>query len=196
MKGHEYARALVRDHLEANLPARLALIRAALSVPHPLDPAEYMLADTLPIDASKYPIVLVQSTSLTDMRATESGQLGVWICEYAVQVVVACRSNTVGAWEDASRQRDRLMLAARESLMMGRELAADAFAVTQGMTEEIGEAAQDVQSRPLAAGQLTLRVRVAETLADDISPAITSTEIVLDPVTTSPTTSIQPPAPV
>jgi hypothetical protein len=194
MLGHEFARVTMRDHLIAGVPARLALIRAAWSATTPADPAAYLLADTLPLDASQYPIVLVQSTSLVDQRATESGQLGVWICEYAVTVVVAARSDVAGDWEGASRQRDRLLLAVRETLMMGRELADNAFAVTQGMSEEIGDAAQDVQSRPLAAGTITLRVRVAEELSDDVAE-ITGHAVTVDPVILDPTVPIVEPVP-
>ena len=121
------------------------------------------------------------------LRATEAGQVGVWIGEYDVNVVAACRAQIAGMWEDARRQRARLLLAIRESLMTGRELSPIAFVVTQGLTEQIGEASQDVQGRPLAAGQVTVRVRVAEELTDTVAE-ITHTSIVIDPVTNGPTT--------
>ena len=191
MLGHEYARTIVRDHMEASVPGRLALIRDRLNVTDPVDPKSYALLDSLPIDAALYPMVMVQSTSLMSMRATEAGQVGVWICEYDVNVVAACRAQIAGQWEDASRQRDRLLLAIRESLMTGRELSPIAFVVTQGLTEQIGEASQDVQGRPLAAGQVTVRVRVAEELTDTVAE-ITHTSIVIDPVTNGPTTDITP----
>jgi hypothetical protein len=194
MLGHEYARVQVRDHLMAHVPGRLGAIRDRLAVTEPSNPAAYPLMDSLPIDASQYPIVMVQSTSLMSMRATEAGQVGVWICEYDVTVVAACRAAVAGQWEDASRQRDRLLLAVRESLMVGRELSSIAYVLTQGLTEEIGEAMQDVQGRPLAAGQVTVRVRVAEELTDDIA-TVTHHEVVIDPITTNPLIDITPEEP-
>lgn len=193
MLGHEYARDLVADHLRDHLPTQLQVIRSRLGVTDPPDPAAYLLADAFPLDASQYPVIVIQSTSVAGMRAIGAFE---WIVEYDVVVVVGCRSTNAGDWEDASRQRDRLQLAVREVFMRHHSLGDDglAEAVTSSLVDQTGEAAQDVQSRPLSAGQIGFRVRVVETLDDNLG-VVETADVTIDPVTTDPDADITPPDP-
>lgn len=170
MRGHEYARATVRDHLAATVPLRLAAIRSSLNVGTPADPPRhaYLLADALPTDPALYPCVVVMSTGAPTMRrqsVTAAGDSADYVVGYSLTVVVASRTDTAGGEEEASRDRDRLMLAVRESLLGRASLPADLELLTQDMSEETGAAAQDLRGRPLAAGQITLGAAVLETLS-------------------------------
>lgn len=170
MKGHEYARTKVRDHLSTYVPGRLAAIRAALSVTTPSNPpaGAYLLADALPSDPALYPAVVVMSTGAPRIQrqsVVASNIPSDFIVLYSLRVVIACRTDTAGGEEQASRDRDRLLLAAREALLGRVNLPADVEFFTNDMVEETGAAAQDLRGRPLAAGQLRFDVAVLETLA-------------------------------
>lgn len=169
MRGHEYARARVRDHLELTVPPRLSAIRAALATATPTNPpaGAYLLADSLPTDPVLYPCVVVMSTGAPTMRRQSiaaAGDSADYIVGYSLTVVVACRVDIAGGEEEASRDRDRLMLAVREALLGRASLPADLELLTQDIAEETGAAAQDLRGRPLAAGQISLGVAVLETL--------------------------------
>jgi hypothetical protein len=183
MRGHEYARAQVKAHLAATVGTRLAAIRAALSVSTPTNPAAgaYLLADALPTDPNLYPAVVVMSTGAPRIRrqsVTASGDSADFIVVYDLRVVVACRVDSAGGEEAASRDRDRLLLAVRESLLGRANLPADLEMVVGDLAEETGAAAQDLRGRPLAAGQVTFSVAVLETLAASPAPdALEESEI-------------------
>lgn len=168
MKGHEYARATVKTHLQAKVPARLAALKAALNVTSPSAPAAYLLSDRLPVDPALYPCILINSTGAPRMRAQSvyaDGDSADFIVVYDVRVVVACRTDVAGGDEAASIDRDRLLLAVRESLLGRANLPADIEIVTTDMTEDTGAATQDLRGRPLSAGQVTFSVAALETLA-------------------------------
>lgn len=183
MRGHEYVRATVRDHLAATVPGRLAAIRVALEVDSPSNPppGAYLLADGLPTDPALYPCVVVMSTGSPTMRRQSVAAAGDpcdYVVGYSLTVVVGCRTDTAGGEEHASRDRDRLMLAVRESLLGSGSFPDDFELLTQDLTEETGAAAQDLRGRPLAAGQLSLGAGVLETLSPIPVPAdIEETEI-------------------
>lgn len=169
MKGHEYARAQVKTHLAATVGARLSAIRSALTVSTPANPAagSYLLSDTLPVDPAVYPCVVVMSTGSPRIRKQSTyaaGDSADFICVYDVRVVVACRTDSAGGEEAASVDRDRLLLAVRESLLGRANLPVDLEILTDDMREETGAASQDLRGRPLAAGQVTFTVAVLETL--------------------------------
>lgn len=175
MKGHEYARAQVKAHLAATVGPRLAAIRAALEVASPTNPisAAYILADSLPVDPNLYPCVVVMSTGAPRIRrqsVSASGDTTDFIVVYDLRVVVACRVDTAGGDEAASRDRDRLLLAVRESLLGRANLPEDLEMVVGDLAEETGAAAQDLRGRPLAAGQVTFSVAVLETLTPSPVP--------------------------
>lgn len=181
MKGHEYARAQIRTHLQATVPARLAAIKSALLATTPAAPASYSLADRLPVDPNLYPAILVTSTAAPTIRKQSvyaAGDSADFIVTYDVRIVVACRTDVAGGDEAASVDRDRLLLAVRESLLGRANLPADMEISTADLTEDTGAATQDLRGRPLSAGQITLRVALMETLAPTPAPdAVEESEI-------------------
>jgi hypothetical protein len=173
MRGHEYARAQVRAHLQATVPARLAAIKTALTATTPPNPASYSLADRLPVDPNLYPAILVTSTAAPTIRKQSvyaAGDTADFIVTYDVRVVVACRTDVAGGDEAASVDRDRLLLAVRESLLGRANLPADMEISTADLSEDTGAATQDLRGRPLSAGQITLRVALMETLTPTPAP--------------------------
>ena len=181
MRGHEYARAQVRAHLQATVPTRLAAIRTALTATTPANPAGYLLTDSLPTDPALYPCVVVMSTGAPAMRRQSvmaAGDSGDFVVIYSLRIVVACRTDVAGGDEAASRDRDRLMLAVREALLAPGSFPDDFELMTQDIAEDTGAAAQDLRGRPLAAGQITLQAGVLETLAPIPAPdALEESEI-------------------
>lgn len=173
MKGHEYARAQVKAHLQARVPGRLSALKAALSVTTPAAPAAYLLADRLPVDPALYPCIIVNSTGAPRMRAQSvhgKGDTVDYIVVYDLRVVVACRTDLAGGDEAASLDRDRLLLAVREALLSPGTLPADIELVTTDMTEDTGAATQDLRGRPLSAGQVTFSAACLETLTPATVP--------------------------
>lgn len=167
MKGHEYARAQVKTHLQARVPGRLTAIKAALQASTPAAPAAYLLADRLPVDPALYPCIIVNSTGAPRLRAQAvygKGDTADFIVVYDVRVVVACRTDVAGGDEAASVDRDRLLLAVREALLSPGNMPEDIEIVTTDMTEDTGAATQDLRGRPLSAGQVTFGVACLETL--------------------------------
>lgn len=168
MKGHEYARAVVREHLQRTVPTRLAAIRAGLTATTPSAPAAYLLADRLPTDPAQYPCILINSSGVPRMRAQSvyaDGDSADFICVYDMRLIVACRTDVAGGDEAASVDRDRLLLAVREALLTRASLPEDIEIVTGDMREDTGAATQDLRGRPLAAGQITFGVGTLENLA-------------------------------
>lgn len=155
--GHEQVRDTIKAHLAATVPPILAAIRAAQSVSTPPAPDSYVLADSLSIQGT-YPVILVRSTDAK--RELGQGDDAIWA--YQVEVVVACEIRTAGAYEAASRDRDRLMLAVRDALQTPADLGGVQLQ-TAGMSEETGPAAETLSGRPMAAGTVKLTARAVET---------------------------------
>jgi hypothetical protein len=107
-----------------------------------------------------------------------AGDTSDFIVVYDLRVVVACRTDVAGGDEAASVDRDRLLLAVRESLLGRANLPSDLEMVVGDLAEETGAAAQDLRGRPLAAGEVTFSVAVLETLAAIPAPdALEESEI-------------------
>ncbi len=184
MKGHENARALIRTYLETFVPLRLALIRDDLTVTTPIDPAVYLLADELPDnDPTKYPAVIIQSSrtmGMTRRKATAAKEIAVFDVDYEITVVVACERQEFVADEAASTDRDRLMLAVRECLILPVALdESTSILATPTPQEQTGAAFQTLRGNPLAAGTITCLVRAAEALIpNELLVEIIETEVI------------------
>lgn len=166
MRGHEYVKASLASYLETAVPVRLGMLRTDLDVDTPTDPAAYSIADTLAL-STEYPVVLVRSTSAPSITAEAprvEAQTGSYVVRYEIEVVAACDSSTHGSYEAACVDRDRLLLALRESLLSAGSIADDMAVVTRGMTEQTGAAAETLRGSPLAAGSITLTAAVYEQL--------------------------------
>lgn len=177
MRGHEAVKLAVRDYLATQVPLRLELIRQLLEVSTPADPESIVLGDALSDDPAQYPCVMVMSTRTTGMKrrsAAAASELVTFDVDYEVVVVVAVQRGQYGAEEDAVLDRDRLLLAVRECVLLPVALD-DSTAILQSPLPEeaTGAAAQSVRGNPLAAGQITFRVRAAEALV----PAATVEQI-------------------
>jgi hypothetical protein len=169
INGHEKVKVLVRDHFATWMPIRLELIRQQLAVEDPVDPQSYTMADHLPQnDPQKYPAVLVTSTRTVGMsrrKATGTQELAIFDVDYEVVVVVACEHHEFGDEETAARYRDRMLLAARECVLLPIPLDESTEILQTPLPEEItGAAAETLRGNSLAAGQITFNVRSAETL--------------------------------
>lgn len=179
MKGHEYPRQLVQAMLEEQVPIRLELLRTALDTDWPANPKAYLLADQLPLKEEQYPCVLVTSTTARPDTAIQAG-LGEFIYEYALTIGVSVVASRHGGETVASIGRDRILLAVREALMLNANLASDCFLVVRNLDEQTGAAVETMQSKPMSLGNITLAVRVIETLEDPIlteagTPAVLAT---------------------
>lgn len=169
MRGHEHLKSSLLAYLTTAVPERLGLIRTALTVTSPDDPAAYIAADSLTV-GTEYPIVLVRSTAVDALRAAGtpvSGQTSTWAARYTVEVVVAADSGTHGDYPAACTDRDRLLLAVREALLLAEDVGDGIELQRAGLTEQTGAAAETLQGRPLAAGSVSLQAIVVE----DLEPA-------------------------
>lgn len=176
MAGHETARLAVRDWLAGQVPARLMIIRDAAGLDSPADPRCYLLADELPDDEGQYPAIVVSSTRTVAMMRRQydpDTDTQPYDVDYEVAVAVAVTRGEFAADERASRDRDRLLQAVRESLMEQLEIS-DGVMVVSLPVEATGPATQTLRGRPLAAGTSTVTVRAAEVLI----PTTTLTNIV------------------
>lgn len=167
MKGHEYARRMLKEMLEVQVPNRLDVIRATAGEEWPPNPKSYILADVLPMKEEQYPAVLVTSSSGKVNVNLQSG-LGEFVYEYDLTVGVALVAPRHGGEEMSSVGRDRILLAIREALMLNAGLADDCFAVTRRMPEETGPAIENPQSKPMSLGNISLSIRVVEELSDPL----------------------------
>jgi hypothetical protein len=115
---------------------------------------------------------------MTKQSVYAAGDTADFVVIYQLRVVVACRTDVAGGDEAASRDRDRLLLAVRESLLGRANLPSDMEISTADLAEDTGAATQDLRGRPLSAGQLTFRVALMETLAPTPAPdALEESEI-------------------
>ncbi|MBI1377249.1 MAG: hypothetical protein GC157_07185 [Frankiales bacterium] len=166
--GHEGVKQLVRAYLETWVPIRLELIRQALEVDTPDDPRAVILADGLPNDPEQYPCVMVMSTRIDGMgrrQAVADGEVAEYDVDYVVKVVVAVQRGEYQGDDQAVLDRDRLLLAVRECVMLPAPLSDQVFILSNpAPEEETGAAAKTVRDNPLAAGTVTFLVRAAEAL--------------------------------
>lgn len=181
---HESARIAVRDWLAAQVPQRLMIIRDAEGLESPPDPRSYILADTLPDnDPGQYPCAVISSTRTVGMSrrcVADDGDTLIYDVDYEVTVLVAViRGEFIGD-EAASRDRDRLLQAVRESLMERLQIA-DGVTVLTMPTEATGAASQTLRGQALAAGTSTVVVRCVEALIPTVTlAAITGHVLTMD----------------
>jgi hypothetical protein len=98
-------------------------------------------------------------------KATGAGEVAIFDVDYEVIVVVACEHDEFGDEETAALYRDRMLLAARECVLLPIALdAATEILPTPFPDEVTGAAAETLRGNALAAGQITFYVRAAETL--------------------------------
>ncbi len=178
MRGHEYIRDAVLGYLAASVPPRLAAHLTDIGQTQP-DPSGvgFVLADSLQDIAEGFPLVAVRSTDAPDAQKLSPDA---WAIIYHLEVMVACDHRTYGptGFDQASRARDRLLLAVRESLW--RVSGMDTTAVDGQIEFLPGKRAertgrgnvQTLDGVALAVGTLSLRARVTERLAD-LDPAET-----------------------
>lgn len=203
MSGHEYPRALLLSMLMQQVPGRLDAIKAALTsdpeapVTWPPTPNGWLLADRLPQREDYYPAVIVSSTQGRLDAAVQSGLgtdgAGDFIWRYDLTIGVAVVASRHGGDDEASVGRDRLMLACREAVMLNPKLADNCRLILRGLSETTGAALEDLQSRALALGNLSVGVEVTETLTDQIgeisstSTSVTGYDQLTDDITPTPT---------
>lgn len=159
MIGHEGVKDAVLGVLAASVPVRLAALRAELEVDSPADPA-FLFGDSLAV-ATTYPVLMVRSTESPRMQHAGGQE---WLARYSLEVIVAASSATHGSYDAAARDRDRLMLAAREALLGATVHGGVAFDV-RAIVEATGASAEVLTGNPVAAGSLEFAVSVTEVLA-------------------------------
>lgn len=176
MRGHEYVRDAVRGYLGDSVPVRLAAHLTDIGQAEP-DPATvtFLLADSLQDISDGFPVVAVRSADATDEQrhGAESFQV-----TYALEVMVACDHRTYGAegFDQASRARDRLLLAVRESLwrvkgMKSPDADGNIEFLPGKRVERTGRGnMQTLDGVALAVGTVALRARVTEILSDLTPP--------------------------
>lgn len=182
MRGHEHVRSSVLAYLETAVPERLGMLRDDLSVTSPVDPATYGLADSLTL-ATEYPVVLVRSTSVPGIVAETTvveAQTSSWFVRYDLEVVVACSTAEHGSYDAACVDRDRLLLATREALLLATDVGDDIELVRSGMSEDTGPAAETLRGAPLAVGSISLAALVEEVLVPSLSGAVENIDAIDD----------------
>lgn len=187
MRGHEYPRQKLKEMLEVRVPQRLAAIRAsATTEPEwPPNPKAYLLADILPSKEEQFPCILITSTEASSVTAQQAG-LGEFRYEYQLTLGVAVVAGRHGGEVRASIGRDRIMLAVREALRMYARLADDCIVYTRSMPEVTGSPMENMQSAPMALGNISITVAVDEVLDDPIA------QIETTDITTSAVDSVAP----
>ncbi|MEZ5119663.1 MAG: hypothetical protein R2686_07145 [Candidatus Nanopelagicales bacterium] len=162
MRGHEFVREAVRTYLETEVPVRLAAHLAANGLTSPSTDIAFLLQDVLE-GVESFPAVLVKSTNGNAEKWV--GPRTYWYA-YDLELVVACDHRVHGSYEAASTDRDRLLLAVRESVLTMSGLPDDIDLQAGQWPEETGAAVQTLAGVPLAAGTLKFTVRLVETVAD------------------------------
>lgn len=167
MRGHEFVRESVRTYLESEVPGRLSAHLSANALTSPDAAAvAFLLADVLE-GVNDFPVVLVKSTNA---RAVKWVKTRTWWYAYDVEIIVACDHRVHGTFEGASTDRDRLMLAVRESVLTMSNLPDDIDLQPGEWPEDTGAAVQTLAGVPLAAGTLKFTVRLLETVTDLAPP--------------------------
>lgn len=161
MKGHEYAREVVRTYLEDTVPAYLQAYLDAndLEAPNPQD-VEFLLLDSLQM-VKRYPVVIIRSTDSPTME--HDGNLD-WLVRYEIEVVAACDHTVYGDYEGASQIRDRLLLAVREAILSLDGLPEGVAIPPKRLSEQTGASAETLAGQPIAAGVVKFPVIVQEAL--------------------------------
>ena len=161
MRGHEWVREATRTYLESEVPVRLAAHLAANNLTSPSTDVTFLLQDVLE-GVDTFPVVLVKSTSSAAVKWVKQNT---WWWDYELEVIVACDHRVHGSYEAASTDRDRLLLAVRESILT-MVLTDDAELIPGKWPEETGAAVQTLAGIPLAAGTMSFTVRLVETITD------------------------------
>lgn len=176
MRGHEYVRDALCNYLAGAVPLLLAAHLADIGQTDP-DPSEvrFVLADSLQDvveteSEGPYPVVAVRSSDAEDSQNLGGG---LWAFTYDLEVMVACDHRVYGpqGYRRATRARDRLLLAVRESLLTVRGMASadpdgDISFLPGKRREQTGRGNQQTLSGvALAVGTVDLRARVTESLA-------------------------------
>lgn len=174
MKGHEYVKELVRNHIVATMPGRLTVLRNGQQTPFPRDPQNVMIADQWPtLDSSFFPAILVRSTSMAPFRKDGAGLDAVYTNDYTVEIGVAVEYPDAAKPSMAAVGRDRLLLALRETLYWRRQLAPDAETILDRISEQTGIPQATLAGNPLSTGMVKFIVRVEEHLSDPATgPAV------------------------
>lgn len=177
MIGHEGVRRLIEAHLAALLPAKLDEIRAKVppvEVEHqpdawPPNPT-VMCSDAIPDRSDRLPAVLIGSSQLLSLRASEGGAAPEWHGRYQLDINIVVVSPQAGGDVLAGVGRDRLALAVREVLIQHPDTGYGVVLLTRDLVEETGPAREDAASRPLAAAVLTVQADTVETLDEHAIP--------------------------
>jgi len=164
MRGHEYIRDVVKAHLVAAVPVRLAIIQ--VDADDPVTDLDFILDDGL-YRLQRFPAVVIRATDATNHKRTADAQ---WAYDYSVEVIVACANDTVGNYEGATRQRDRLLQAVREALIAPTLWPDDVELLPGDRPERTGPGVETVNGEPLAAGTIGVTFRVYEDLDLGLTP--------------------------
>jgi len=163
MRGHEYVREAIRTYLETEVPLRLDAHLAANNLSSPTATGiAFLLQDVLE-GVVDFPVVLVKSTS---GNAVKWVMRNTWWYDYDIEIVVACDHRVHGSYEGASTDRDRLLLAVRESVLSMAGLPDDIELIPGKWLEDTGAAVQTLAGVPLAAGTMQFTVRMVESITD------------------------------
>jgi hypothetical protein len=185
VNGHEFPRSLLLSMLMQTVPGRLDAIKAQLTsdptdpITWPPTPTAWLLADRLPQREDFYPAVLVSSTMGRLEAAVQAGLgptgVGDFVFRYDLTVGVAVVATRHGGENEASVGRDRLLLACREAVMLHPKLDDNARVIIRGLSETTGAAVEDLQTRAMSLGNLSISVEVTETLSDIAGTVDTAT---------------------
>ena len=162
MRGHEYIRDVVKAHLIATVPVRLAVIQAGLD--DPVENLDFLLDDGA-YRLQSLPAVVIRATDSPTQRRTGEAQ---WVCDYNVEVIVACANDTIGNYEGATRQRDRLLRAVREALYAPAVWPDDVELLSGDRPEKTGPGVETVNGEPMAVGTIEVFFKVTEDLDLDL----------------------------
>ena len=177
MIGHEGVRRLTEAHLASLLPAKLDAIRAKVplvDVDH--EPAVWppnptvMCSDAIPDRSDRLPAVLIGSSQLLALKATDGGAAAEWLGRYQFDVNIVVVSPAAGGDVLSGVGRDRLALAVREVLIEHPDTGHGVTLLTRDLTEETGPAREDAAGRPLAAAVITVQAETVETLEEHSIP--------------------------
>lgn len=172
MRGHEYIRDALKGYLEQAVPLFLSAHLTSIGASEPV-PSEvtFELADSLQdlVDGDPFPVVAIRSSDTPDQQSLGGGR---WAFTYDIEVMVACDHRTYGTdgYRAATRARDRLLLAVRESLLnvKGLDSGEDDGSVEflpGKRREQTGRGNQQTLAGvALAVGTIDLRARVTESL--------------------------------
>lgn len=174
MRGHEYIRDVVKAHLIAAVPVRLAVIQAGLD--DPVENLDFLLDDGA-YRLQSLPAVVIRASDTPSQRRTGEAE---WVYDYSVEVIVACANDTIGNYEGATRQRDRLLLAVREALISPAVWPDDVELLPGDRPERTGPGVETVNSEPLAVGTITVTFRVTEYIDLDLT-AIDGVDVTVTP---------------